>query len=45
MFIFFLQETDIYVKSETACKKFIESIFWMLRSGAQWRELPPYYGK
>lgn len=35
---------NIYVGSETECKAFIEAIFWMARTGAQWRELPKKYG-
>lgn len=42
----FLKPLDkIYVKNEKETKLFIEAIFWMMRTGAQWRELPKYYGK
>ena len=34
----------IYVGSEVHCKKFIEAIYWMSRTGAQWRELSDRYG-
>ena len=30
---------------EAKCKNFLEAIFWMARTGAQWRELPERYGK
>ena len=25
-------------------RKFINGVFWILRTGAPWRDLPPYYG-
>lgn len=35
----------INIGKEDRCRKFIEAIFWMARSGAQWRILPESYGK
>lgn len=35
----------IYIKNEKGTKLFMEAVFWMMRTGAQWRELPAYYGK
>jgi transposase len=26
-------------------RKFMNGVFWVLRTGAPWRDLPPYYGK
>jgi transposase len=41
----FLKNTKrVYVGKEKRCKKFFEAIFWMARTGAQWRELPEEYG-
>lgn len=41
----FLQSTKgIYTNNESRCKNFIESIYWMARTGAQWRELESSYG-
>ncbi len=35
---------NVYVGLEGRCKKFIEAIYWMNRTGAQWRELSDRYG-
>ena len=36
---------EIYIGSSNDCKNFIEAIYWMSRTGAQWRELHDRYGK
>jgi transposase len=41
---FLKRSKDIYVGKEMHCKKFIEAIYWMSRTGAQWRELHDKYG-
>ena len=45
IFDFLKQQKNIYLMQETVCKNFIEAVFWMARTGAQWRELPEKYGK
>ncbi len=36
---------NIYIGSKKRCKHFVEAIYWMSRTGAQWRELHDRYGK
>ena len=35
---------DIYVRNEEHCRRFVEAVFWIARSGSQWRLLPKEYG-
>lgn len=37
-------ERCIYLGSKESLRRFIEAIYWMARSGAQWRLLPKEYG-
>ena len=36
---------DLYVGQEDDCKRFVDAILWMSRSGAAWRLLPEHYGQ
>lgn len=45
IFNFLKSLKKIYIMSEASCKRFLESIYWMSRTGAQWRELNECYGK
>ncbi len=35
---------DLYVGQEDDCRRFVEGVLWMARSGASWRLLPEHYG-
>ena len=39
------QERKIHTKQREAIRRFLEAVFWMSRSGAQWRFLPAGYGE
>lgn len=41
---FLRQVPGIYIGQETECRRFLEGVLWIGRSGAQWRLLPPAYG-
>nr|WP_051102304.1 IS5/IS1182 family transposase [Methylovulum miyakonense] len=42
---FLKQLPCIHVGCPEQCKRFVGACLWILRSGAQWRVLPPTYGK
>jgi len=41
---FLRQDPNAYVGNEANCRRFVEAVKWISRSGAQWRLLPEKYG-
>ena len=42
---FFLQTQEhLYIGKDEGCRKFLDALVWIARSGAQWRLLPLQYG-
>jgi transposase len=41
---FMRMDARAYVGNEVECRRFVEAVLWVTRSGAQWRWLPPEYG-
>lgn len=42
---FLLSQPDIYVSDPRKCRRFLNGVLWVARTGAQWRELPSRDGK
>lgn len=42
---FLKQDPNAYLGNEADCRRFVEAVMWIARSGAQWRLLPSEYGK
>lgn len=45
VFFYLKNRRDIYCKNEEKTKTFLEGVYFILRTGAQWEELPKSYGK
>ncbi len=42
---FLRDNPKVYVGEPRRCRRFIEGVLWIMRSGAQWRLLPCRYGR
>ena len=42
---FLRQDPNAYVGNAANCRRFVEAVLWISRSGAQWRFLPAEFGK
>ena len=43
---FLKADPNAYIgKNEAECRRFVEGVLWISRSGSQWRLLPTEYGK
>lgn len=45
IYAYLQQFPKIHTGKEDNTRRFVEGVFWMARSGAQWRLLPPEYGQ
>jgi len=44
IYVYLKAHPNVYAGKQEACRRFVEGVHWVLRSGAQWRELPDRYG-
>ena len=45
IFSFLQEQYGIHLGRESDCRRFVDAVFWVLRSGAQWRLLPSEQGR
>lgn len=45
IYVSLLGFSGIRVGSEPVTRRFVEAVYFILKTGSQWRELPSYYGK
>ena len=44
LYIYLSDFPKIHTNNEEKTRRFVEAVFWIVRSGAQWRLLPKEYG-
>jgi len=45
IFSFLKFQPDVRIANPKQCRRFLEAVLWITRTGAQWRELPRQFGK
>jgi transposase len=45
IFLYLKDRQDIYCKNKDKTRKFLEGVYFIMKTGAQWGELPKSYGK
>lgn len=45
IYAFLLHQEDVRICDPKACRRFLDGVLWVTRTGAQWRELPKRFGK
>lgn len=45
IFMYLSSKEGVYCKNLEKTRKFLEAVYFIMRTGAQWVELPTYYGK
>jgi transposase len=45
IFIWLSNQKNIYCKNREKTRVFLEAVYFIMRTGAQWAKLPKYYGK
>ena len=45
IFLFLREQKDIRLGEPHDFRRFLDAVLWINRTGAQWRELPPRFGK
>jgi len=45
IFRFLKSQPDVRIGNPKQCRRFLEGVLWIARTGAQWRELPSRFGK
>lgn len=43
--IFLRSEKEVYIGKKRRCRRFIQAVCWIIKTGAQWRALPEKYGR
>lgn len=45
IYVFLSFYRQIRINDEPKCRQFVCAVLWILRTGSQWRQLPPSLGK